>query len=435
MPIDLSRVTRFKGDDIRMKNFLILICACMFTSGTVLAQKMDSASAASIVKALQEQVRENPSVFPLESYEGGVQSLEKGLRLTYFGYGERRYSHRFDFHPAMDVGYFPTEIGNIEDETGETWEVRAPQTYLKKVYAIQKGELVSIRLLSSGYKLMLKHELKTPYYDNNGRAYYHYYTCYRHLDSRSLSYLNGVAKEFTNDSAATYKALFGKYTFEAGEQVALVGFPPDEKAVEIPRAHLDFSLNLFKDPNKGTNIRNYAMNPLLLFPPFEYANPRSYEIGANHLPAYKFVVHESHTRAPSKKKHGAVVFQIHSGGLSADGEYLVSRYFALNGLKVVLINDGKQLGTYRLDRHGKLGYDTKSYESLDNPNQSVPYFLPPLGEQGDIFNMGVVLPTTWFEEKKYDWSKDGSVSIQISSIWDGYLEGHSHSLTIPLSAE
>jgi hypothetical protein len=418
-----------------MKTYLILFCAYVLTCSSVYAQKIDSTSLTSIVEALQNQVRENPSAFPLESYEGGVQSVAKGLGQVYLGYGERRYTHRFDFHPAMDVGYFPTEVGNVTDESGETWEVRAPQSYLKKVYAIQKGELVSIALISSGYKIVLKHELKTPYIDNDGKPYYHYYTCYRHLDSRSLAYLSGIARKFTNNPKATYKKLFGKYIFEAGEQIALVGFSPERSSIGIPRAHLDFSLNLFKDPNKGTNIRNYALNPLLLFPPFEYADPRSYEMGARHLPAYRFVVHESHIRTPNKKKHGAVVFQIHSGGLSADGEYLVSRYFALNGLKVVLMNDGKQLGTYQLNRHTKLGYDTKSYDSLDNPNQSAPYFLAPMGEQEDIFNMGVVLPTTWFEEKQYDWSKDGSVSIQISSIWNGYLEGHSHSLTIPIPAE
>jgi len=424
-----------RKEDIRMKNFLLLICAYCLTCGSVFAQKINADSAASIVKALQDQVKENPSVFPLESYTGGVPSIEDGLRLTYFGYGERRYSHRFDFHPAMDVGYFPTEIGHVTDEQGESWQVRAPQTYLKKVYAIQKGKLVSIKLISTGYKLILKHQLKTPYLDNDGNPYHHYYTCYRHLDSRSLSYLNGIAREFTNDPEATYEALVGKYTFDAGQQIALVGFTPDKNAVGLPRAHLDFSLNLFKDANKGTNIRNYALNPLLLFPPFEYANPRSYEMGANHLPAYKFNVHESHIRTPSKEKNGGFVLQIYSGGLSADGEYLVSRYFALNGLNVVLMNDGKQLGAYRVDRHRKLGYSTKSYESLDNPNQSTPYFLAPLGEQGDVFNLAVVLPTTWFEEKKYDWSKDGSVSIQISSIWDGYLETHSHSLTIPIPAD
>lgn len=417
-----------------MKSFLILICACCLTCGSVFAQKIDSQSAASIVKALQEQVKESPPAFPLESLTGGVQSIEKGLRLTYFGYGERRYTHRFDFHPAMDVGYFPKETGYVKDESGELWQVRSPQSYLKKVYAIQKGELVSIKLLSSGYKLILKHELKTPYFDNDGKPYYHYFTCYRHLDSRSLSYLNGIAREFSKDPAATYEVLFGKYIFETGEQIAVVGFPPDEKAVEIPRAHIDFSLNLFKDPNKGSNIRNYALNPLLLFPPFEYAAPQSHEMVANRMPAYQFFVDESSIVAPGKKSDGQFVLQIYAGGWSANDRFLATRYFALNGLDVLLTNDFKQLASYRIDRHRKSGYSTGSYELMDNPNPSVPHFLAPLGEQEDVFRMTVVLPRVWFEKNQYDWSENGSVSIDISSIWKGYAEGHNHSLTIPLPA-
>lgn len=417
-----------------MKTYLILLCIYFFNCGSVLADKINSASAESIVKALQNQVQQNPPAFPLESYAGGRQSIEDGLRSAYFGYGERRYSHRFDFHPAMDVGYFPTETGNVTDESGEMWEVRAPQTYLKKVYAIQKGTLVSIALISTGYKIVLKHTLDTPYFDNDGTAYYHYYTCYRHLDSRSLSYLSGLAKAFTNNPEATYEALFGKYVFEAGEQMALVGFTPDKNSVGLPRAHLDFSLNLFADPNKGNNIRNYALNPLLLFPPFEYVNPRSYKMGASHLPAYKIVVDESSIVIPGSKNDVSFKLQIHSGRLSEDGEYQVSRYFALNGLEAVLMNNGQQLGAYSIDRQRKLGYSTGSYDLMDNPNQSVPHFLAPLGEQGNVFEMTVVLPGFWFEENQYDWSKEGAVSIEISSIWEGYLEGHKHTFTIPLLA-
>ena len=154
----------------------------------------------------------------------------------------------------------------------------------------------------------------------------------------------------------------------------------------------------------------------------------------NQLPAYRFGVDESGIVTSGKDRDGQFVLQIHSGGLSADGEYLVSRYFALNGLDLVLMNDGEQLGTYHIDRHRKSGYSTESYELMDYPNRSIPHFLAPLGEQGDVFKMAVVLPKTWFEEKQYDWSKDGSVSIKISSIWGGYLEGHSHSFTIPLPA-
>lgn len=417
-----------------MKKLWIIVCALCLASGNVLAQKIGADSAASIVRAIQEQVKENPSAFPLESYDGGIQSIEKGLRYTYFGYGERRYTHRFDFHPAMDVGYFPTEIGNVVTEQGETWEVRAPQTYLKKVYAIQKGELLSMRLIGSGYKLILKHELETPYFDNDGKPYYHYYTCYRHLDSRSLVYLNELARETTKNPEASYEDLVGKHIFEAGEQIALVGFPPDEKAVEIPRAHIDFSLNLFDDPNRGLNIRNYSVNPLLLFPPFEYADPQSHEIGNGQLPAYTFVVDESNIVAPGEDNDGHIILEIHSGGWSANDEYLVTRYFALNSLDVVLANNTRHLASYRVDRQRKSGYSTESYDLMDNPNRSIPHFLAPLGEQGDVFRMKVVLPTAWFEKKQYDWSKDGSVSIDISSIWKGFSEGHSHSLTIPLTA-
>jgi hypothetical protein len=416
-----------------MKPLLILICACIFGSGDVFAEKIDSASLASIVAALQDQVQKNQPVFPLEAYQGGIQSIEDGLREAYFGYGERRYTIRTDFHPAMDVGYFPKEIGYVTTGQGESVKVRSPQTYLKKVYAIQKGEFVSIASSSYGYKIVLKHRLETPYYDNKGNAWYHYFTCYRHLDSRSLSYLNGIASTFTGNPEATYEELFGKYIFEAGEQIGLVGFPPADNP-DLPRAHLDFSLNLFNDPNKGGNIRNYALNPLLLFPPFEYAEPRSHVMGSNRLPAYQIGVDESAIVVPNKGKDGQFVIRIDCGGRSADDEYAVCRYFALNAVDILLFNDGNHLGSYHVDRHRKLGYRTDSYESLDTPDTSLPHFLAPLGEQEDVYGMTVVLPGTWFEEKSYDWSKNGSVSISISSIWEGFLEGHSYSFTIPLPA-
>lgn len=417
-----------------MKSCLVLFFACIFACGNVFAQKTDAESLTSIIEALQDQVQKSPPVFPLEAFEGGIQPLEKGLRQAYFGYGERRYTDHFDFHPAMDVGYFPTEIGYVTTEEGESQEVRAPQSYLKKVYAVQTGELVSIALISTGYKLILKHSLETPYYDTGGKAFYHYYTCYRHLDSRSLAYLDGVAKTFTGDPDASYKELFGKYTFDAGEQIALVGFAPPGGPV-IPRAHLDFSLNLFADPNKGSNIRKYALNPLLLFPPFEYADPQSYVIGTSGLPAYEFVVDESSIVVPSKRKDGQLSLQIHCGGRSSQDEYTVCRYFALNALVVRLSNDGESLGGYRLDRHLKMGYNTESYTTLDNPNTRAPHFLAPLGEQGDVFEMTIVLPRTWFKNKKYDWSKNGFIAIGLSSIWSGYLEGHGHVLKIPLPAK
>ena len=416
-----------------MKTLLILITTYLLACGSLSADKINAASAASIVEALHKQQQVNPPVFPLEAFNGGTQSLEDGLRLNYFGYGERRYTHRFDFHPAMDVAHFPTEIGDITDETGESWQVRAPRTYLKKVYAIQEGEFVLIRNQASGYKVILKHTLETPYYDNDGQPYHHYYTVYRHLDSRSLAYLDGLAIKHTGDSRATHKDLFGKYVFAAGEQIALVGFPPDEKAVEIPRAHLDFSLNLFADPNKGPNIRNYALNPLLLFPPFEYANPRTY---TGKLPAYQFVVDPSGIILPSKdSENGGFMLSIHARGQSADGQPFATRYFVLNSLEFVLRNGDRQLDVFRIDRHRKLGYDTTSYQLMDNPNRSLPHMITPVGEQGDVYKTGVFLPRAWFEKNQYDWSKDGSVSVRISSIWADYLDGHSHSLTIRLPAD
>ncbi|MCW8925637.1 MAG: hypothetical protein OQJ84_05215 [Xanthomonadales bacterium] len=418
----------------RLATYLVLVFTGIIACNNAVAQKINADSLASIVRALQTQVKEHPSVFPLESFDGGIQSIEQGLRVNYFGYGERRYTHRFDFHPAMDVGYFPTEIGNVTDEQGETWQVRAPQSYLKKVYAIQKGELVSLRLIASGYKLILKHSLENPYYDNDGKAYDHYFTCYRHLDSRSIAYLDGVAREFTGRPDATYTDLVGEYVFEAGEQLAVVGFPPDEKSVEIPRAHLDFSLNMFADPDKGINIRNYALNPLLLFPPFEYANPLEHDISAGQVPAYTFFVKESGVVTPGKDKSGGFHLYIASGGKTADGELARIRYFVLNGLDIVVNNGGKQLAAFVIDRQRKLGYDTKSYDSMDNPNRSVPHMIAPLGEQGDVYKVTVVLPAAWFEDNGYDWSKPGSVEIGISSIWSGYLEGHASSLTIPIPA-
>ena len=414
-----------------MKVCLALIFGYILSFGNVFADMSEAESLGSIIKALQEEVQRTPPVFPLESYEGGVQPLKEGLRHTYFGYGERRYTNRFDFHPAIDVGYFPVETGVVTTENGKSQKVRAPQTYLKKVYAIQKGELVSIALISTGYKLILKHTLETPYYNTDGKAFYHYYTCYRHLDSRSLAFLDGVAREFTGDADASHEALFGNYTFEAGEQIALVGFAPPGGTVP-PRAHLDFSLNLFGDPNKGSNIRKFALNPLLLFPPLEYTDPQSHVIGANRLPAYQFVVDQSSIIVPSKKKDGQLKLQIHCGGLSSDGEYTVCRYFALNAVVVMLVNDGESLGGYRLDRHLKMGYNTESYTTLDNPNTLAPHFLAPLGEQGDVFEITFVLPRAWFKNKKYNWSKSGFIAIGFSSIWQGYLKGHGIALKVPL---
>jgi hypothetical protein len=155
-------------------------------------------------------------------------------------------------------------------------------------------------------------------------------------------------------------------------------------------------------------------------------------MGSNGRPAYEFVVDKPSTVVPDKGKDGQFVIRIHCGGKSADDEYAVCRYFALNALDVLLFNDGELLGSYHVDRHRKLGYRTDSYESLDTPDTSVPHFLAPLGEQEDVYEMIAVLPGAWFEKKRYDWSKNGSVSISISSIWKGFLAGHSYSFAIPL---
>ena len=167
----------------------LLVGACLFTMSDLYAQKIDKASHQSIVDAHQFQVSNHPSVFPLGSMEGNVQSVPDGLRNVYFGYGERRYSDRTDFHPAMDVGYFPLETGEVITAYGKTRKVRAPKSYLKRIYAIQKGVLVSAAKNSSGYKIILKHSLEKPYYDSEGRAYHEYFTSYRHVDVRSLVYL------------------------------------------------------------------------------------------------------------------------------------------------------------------------------------------------------------------------------------------------------
>jgi len=409
------------------------MCIFLFASGNVFAEKIGSASLESIVAALQEQARTSPPVFPLESYEGGVQSIEDGLRQAYFGYGERRYTIRTDFHPAMDVGYFPTETGFVTTEQGESVEVRSPQSYLKKVYAIQKGEFVSIANSSYGYKIVLKHTLETPYYDNDGKPWYDYYTCYRHLDSRSLSYLNEVARKFTGNSEATYEALTGKYVFEAGEQIALAGFPPADNP-DLPRAHLDFSLNLFDHPNKGASIRNYALNPLLLFPPFAYADSPASATGADGQPVYGIDVDEAAVVLPGKGKDGQFTVHIRCAQRTAGGAIQACRYFALNAMDIQLFNDGKLLVSHQLDRQRKLGYRTETYDLLDAPDTSAPYFHAPLGVQGDVYEMAVVLPAEWFEQNHYDWSKNGELSIDLSDIWIGYLEGHDHAFTIALPA-
>jgi len=406
-----------------------VICIFLFASGNVFAGKIDAVSLRSIVEALQEQVRTSPPVFPLESYEGGKQSVIDGLRQAYFGYGERRYTTRTDFHPAMDVGYFPTETGFVTTEQGVSVEVRAPHTYLKKVYAIQKGEFVSIANSSYGYKIVLKHTLEKPYYDNAGKPWYDYYTCYRHLDSRSLAYLDELARKFTGDADATYEALAGKYVFEAGEQIALAGFPPADNP-DLPRAHLDFSLNLFDHPNKGASIRNYALNPLLLFPPFAYADSPSDAAGGG--PVYSIGVDESAVVLPGEGKDGQFTIRIPCAEHTAGGATRTCRYYALNAMDIQLFNGGKLVGSHQLDRQTKLGYNTDTYDLLDAPETSAPYFHAPLGVQGDVYEMAVILPAGWFDQNHYNWTEGGELSIELSSIWNGHLDGHAHAFTLRL---
>ncbi len=64
-----------------------------------------------------------------------------------------------------------------------------------------------------------------------------------------------------------------------------------------------------------------------------------------------------------------------------------------------------------------------------------PYFDAPLDEQGDVYLMGAVLPKRWFDDIHYDWSRDGSVSVKISSIWDGSPDPHHLKIDIPLTAK
>jgi hypothetical protein len=412
----------------------LLIGACLLMTSELYAQQIDAASHQSIVEALQFQVKSHPSTFPLGSMEGRAQSVPDGLRNVYFGYGERRYSDRTDFHPAMDVGYFPLETGDVITAYGKTRKVRAPKSYLKPIYAIQKGVLVSAAKNSSGYKIILKHTLEKPYYDGEGRAYHEYFTSYRHVDIRTLVYLTKLARVVAKNDQATYEDIIGKQVFDAGDLIAFVGYNPNIKST-LPRSHLDFSLNVFPDANKGINIRKYSLNPLLIFPAFEYGDPQSHQLEASGVPAYQFVIDPKTITPPSRRKNGHFQIEIHSGGLTADGSYSTTRYFALNAMHVTVINDGKELAEYTLDRHQKLGYVTSSYEGLDNPDKDLPYFDPPLNEQGDVFLMDVVLPKRWFKDIDYDWSKDGSVAIKVSSIWDGSLDGHHLTIDIPLTGK
>lgn len=413
---------------------LVLICACLFTTSELHAQKINAASQRSIAEALQRHLNNHPSVFPLEACEGGVQNVATGMQSIYFGYGERRYSDHTDFHPAMDIGYFPRQTGDVKTADGKTWKVRSPQSYLKKIYAIQKGLLVSAAKNISGYKIILQHRVETPYFDDQGRAYHEYFTSYRHVDSRSLDYLTGLAKKETGNEQASVQDITGKHVFEAGELIGFAGFNPNSKIV-LPRAHLDFSLHVFADPKKGANIRNYSINPLLLFPAFDYGNPRAHQIEDTGVPAYRLVINQDTIVAPTNNKDGKFRIEIHAGGFSADGAWMVTRYYALNAMHVTVQNDGGKLADFVLDRQQKQGYDASSYNALDNPDTSRPYFDAPLDEQGDVFLVDAVLPSTWFGDLQYDWSQSGSVFVKVSSVWDGYLDGHYTMIEIPMAVE
>ncbi|MBT8076542.1 MAG: hypothetical protein KJN61_08740, partial [Gammaproteobacteria bacterium] len=69
------------------------------------------------------------------------------------------------------------------------------------------------------------------------------------------------------------------------------------------------------------------------------------------------------------------------------------------------------------------------------PDESKPYFHAPLNEQGDIYQMQAVIPAKWLKSIDYDWSKAGSVSVRVASIWDGYLDGHFHAFEFPLKVK
>lgn len=411
---------------------MFTLCTCAVTN--LQAQEIDTESHRSIVAALQSQVRKHPSTFPLESLDSGRQDFVAGLQNVYFGYGERRYTTRTDFHPAMDAGYFPRETGIVMTADEKTQKVRAPKSYLKRIYAMQKGLLVSAEMKSTGYKIILKHTLEQPYYNREGRAYHEYWTCYRHVDVRSLVYLGLLARKILGDDKATHADLVGKHIFEAGDPIAFVGFDPNFKT-GVPRSHLDFSLHFFADPDKGTNIRKYALNPLLLFPPFEYADPHAHQPGKIGMAAYQFVINPQSLVPPTRRKDGRFQIEIHAGGLSSKGAYIPTRYFALNAMQLTVFNDGRELATYTIDRHQKLGYDPSSYKQLDEPDDSKPYFYAPLNEQGDLYQMQAVIPAKWLKRINYDWSKAGSVSVRVASIWDGYLDGHFHAFEIPLAVK
>jgi hypothetical protein len=170
----------------------------------------------------------------------------------------------------------------------------------------------------------------------------------------------------------------------------------------------------------------------LLFPVFDYGDPRTHRAGSPGLPAYRFVVDRDTILAPGKGRDGEFQIAIEAGGLSGDGSYWATGYFALNSMQVTVFNAGKELATHTLDRDRRLGYDPSSYEGLDNPDRNRPYFDAPLDAQGNVYRIRAVLPGSWFEAIGYDWSKGGSVTVTIASVWDGSFEGHNKTFEISL---
>jgi hypothetical protein len=408
-----------------MQSFKVLLAIIVLSTMPAHANdnRINADAYFSIVDALQNQVQLTPSAFPLEARNGGTQALAQGLSVTYFGYGERAFSTRTDFHPAFDLGYDPKEIGKVKTVKGKTQRVRSPKTYLKRVYAIQAGKLVSIESKSNGFKMILQHQLEQSYVNVNGKKFSSYYTSYRHLDIRSIAYLTLLAREISGNKEASYRDLFGKHIFAAGDIIAFVGYSPAPSKIP-PRAHLDFSLNMYDDPDNGKNIRDFSLNPLLLFRPFVYEDPKTYKLTTNELAAYQIKFDSASLETPREKQDGYVNIQVQAGGINSEGEFEASRYFALNEVDLEVFNNGKVVGTYRINRQLKLGYDTSSYKNLDNYNMTRPYFKSPLQEQSNIYNMGLVVPSKWLKSIGYDWQKSGKIKLRAASIWDGYLDGH-----------
>jgi hypothetical protein len=292
---------------------------------------------------------------------------------------------------------------------------------------------MSIELKSTGFKMILQHQLEQPYKDVNGKEFSSYYTSYRHLDIRSVAYLTLMAREISDDKEASYRDLFGQHVFAAGDMIAFVGFSPEPSKIP-PRAHLDFSLNMYDDPDKGQNLRDFSLNPLLLFQAFVYQDPSTFTLTDNNISAYKISFDKSSLTKPQVKLDASIDIQLKAGGINAQGNFEATRYFALNEVSIKVFNGDEVIGAYIINRHLKLGYNTSSYTKLDNYNLNFPYLDSPLQEQSDIYKMGVVVPAKWLKKIGYDWQKSGKIEMRAASIWDGYLEGHYQSFEFNIDA-